>query len=148
MTILSDEIATGPLAAELAGFVTSGLDGMVAEVLNRKDIPVNGTLSWSDFSAWAAATGVRADIDDWKISANRSVRAIALTLLDGLQRGEGSIDFSLQSIQGMLNALVAFNLLSTDDKTSLLAAGSKLISRAEQLGITVTIQDVAQALRG
>jgi hypothetical protein len=145
---LYEELVTGALSHEIRQFILDGNDGAICERMNRKDISVYSKIEWSDFAQWAALTGIRADIEEWKTHANRSVRSIAYTLSDGLVRGAGTIDFGQAGNVAMLNQLVGIGLISQVNVDSLLSASTQLISRAEQLGTTVTISDIAQALRG
>lgn len=146
MSILSVELTTGPRAAEIAPLLVAGNDAAIAAVLNRKDIPAYSLVTWAQFAEWAAATGVRADIEAWKTHAVRAIRAIAWTLSDGLIRGAGAIDFSKAGELAMIDALVTATLLSAADKTSLLTLATIKLSRADQLGITVTDVDIRKTI--
>jgi hypothetical protein len=48
MTTLLEEITSGSLAAELAPHIAAGADGVVAAILNRKDIPAKGKVASHD----------------------------------------------------------------------------------------------------
>jgi hypothetical protein len=143
---LQDELLTGSLSAEIAPHLASADDVAISAILNRKDIPVYSTVTWAQFSEWAAQTGVRADIEDWKTHASRGVRALAWTLSDGLIRGAGSIDFGSQAQVALLNGLVGAGLLSATDKDTLLVLATVYISKAEQLGISATGLDIRRAI--
>jgi hypothetical protein len=145
---LLDELQTGPLAAELAPFIASGDDGAIHAVLHRKDIAVNGTVAVNDFAIWAASTGLRAAIQDHAANAESPLRSIALTLLDLLQGNLApALDFGNATNVALLSAWVTAGALTTQQRDELLALSAKSISRAEQAGLTVTVTDIAQALR-
>lgn len=146
MSTLLAELVSGSLSAEIAPHLATADEGAIAAILNREDIPVYSVVSWADFAKWAAATGVRADIEDWKTHTNRSIKAIAWTLSDGLVRGAGAIDFGVADQVTMLNGLVAANLLSVIDKDSLLALSVVHISLAKQQNISATALDIRREI--
>jgi hypothetical protein len=143
---LSIELTTGPLSAEIAPYLAIADDAScdtIVGILNRKDISVHSKIDWATFSQWLVGTSVRADIEDWKVNANRSVRALAFSISDGIIRGTGAIDFSLAENITMASGLVALGLLSQNNADSLLALSNINISRAQQaLGADVSLYDV------
>jgi hypothetical protein len=147
---LSTELTTGPLSAEIAPYLAIADDAAcdaIVGILNRKDISVHSKIDWSTFSQWLVTTGVRADIEDWKTNANRSVRALAFSISDGIIRGTGAIDFSLAENVTMASGLVAMGLLSQTNANSLLALSNIMISIAQQaLGADVIFNDVKIAI--
>jgi len=148
--MLADELTTGPLAAEIAPFITSGDDGAIAEILNRKDISINGSVSVNTFAMWCATTGMRASIQDHANDLASPLRSIALTLLDLLQGNLNppSLDLAIAGNVAMLDAWVLAGILTTVQKAELVALSQKLISRAEQLNIDASIPIIAKSLRG
>lgn len=143
MTTLLTELTSGPLAQELAFDLASGNDGAVLQVLQRKDIPAKGSVTSHDIKAYMFAYGF------WNaIKHGASVACEdtidALTLFD-------SFDLSnpvyLSRLTQILDALVIEPLVpdfQETNKLAILALGDTLVSRAEQLDINVTVQDIAQ----
>lgn len=147
---LYNELTTGPLSSEIAQYITSGNDGAIFDILNRKDIPVNSSVNINTFAIWCASTGMRASIQDQANNVNSPLRSIALTLLDLLQGNLNppALDLSNSINVAMVEAWVTAGLLTSVQRDELLNLSKKLISRAEQLGIVVTIENIANALRG
>jgi hypothetical protein len=79
MTTLSDELTTGPLAAELAPLITAGEDGSILAVLNRKDIPGKVPIISHAIKAFFSAYGFRIPIMD---SASLACRETTVNLSD------------------------------------------------------------------
>ena len=80
-----------------------------------------GTVSVGDFASWAAATGMRAVIEDHAANAASPMRSIALALRDVLTGATGGIRLDLQTNVDMLAAWVSAGLLSTANRDALLA---------------------------
>ena len=145
------EIETGPMAAELAPFVTAGNDGQVAAILNDKTrgstklqhrlLSARGVLA--DYAGGPTAA---AAVLDKLESAATTVPAIkwVMTFL----RADG-IDIGHPATQGMLDQLAAGGVLTAAEAANLKALGIVPASRAEQVsGRDVTIYEIAQAMRG
>ena len=147
MTLL-EEITTGTLATELAPLVTANDYRGIANVLNRKDIVTTGSISVNKFAIWCAETGMRAAIADQATNPASPLRSIALTLLDLLQGNltPASLDLSIPQNTEMLHAWVLAGLLTTEQEQELITLSQTLISRAEQIGLTVDANLVAEAL--
>ena len=62
--ILTDELTTGPLAAELAPLIAEGNDLGVLAVLNRKDIPGKKSITSHDIRAFFSVGGFMIPIMD------------------------------------------------------------------------------------
>ena len=147
MTILSDELTTGPLAAEIAPLITAGDDGAILAVLNRKDISRLGRITAHDIKQYFSLIDLRIPIKD---STAASCRAVTLALED-FPVFDLTIPAILVKFEAMLDALVAEDLIpdfTETHKQTILYLATETISRAEQLGIHPTTQDIAQALRG
>lgn len=146
MTLLQ-ELTSGPLATELAPYIQAGNDGAILEVLNRKDIPAKGPVATSDIAAFLFAAGF------WNTIKHGTSLACedaidALTLFKTFELDKPAY---LARLTQVLDALVIEPLVpdfTEAHKNMILAMGDSLISRADQLGISPTIQDIAQALRG
>jgi len=146
MSVLSQELASGPLAAELAPFIADGNDGAIVNILTRKDITVYGVIRTTDIQRYLFLKGFLLKIEAKTNDTFKQVsRALELFPFFTLSQAE-----DLAAFTGLADALIADPELgfTEQNKTDLLAMAETNISRAEQLGITVTIQDVAQATRG
>lgn len=80
-----------------------------------------GTVSVGDFASWAAATGMRAVIEDHAANAASPMRSIALALRDVLTGATGGIRLDLPVNQQMLAAWVTAGELTTANRDALLA---------------------------
>lgn len=80
-----------------------------------------GTVSVVDFASWAAATGMRAVIEDHAANAASPMRSIALALRDVLTGATGGIRLDLPVNQQMLAAWVTAGELTTANRDALLA---------------------------
>lgn len=147
MTILSDELITGPLASQLAPLIESGDDGAIAVLLNAKNITVPGNLKVHDVKQYISLIDLRLPILD---SVADACRQFNLALEDF---NESGFDLSNPLIAGkitqVLDALVAETLIpdfTETNKLTILSLGNKLISRADQLGITVSNIDVRKEI--
>lgn len=149
MVNLFEELTTGPLADEIAPHIASGNDGAIYDIMHRRDIPVNGAISTNAFAMWAAKNGQRVVIQDTADDKLDALRSVALTLLD-LLRGNltQGLDLANADNIALADAWAAAGKMTAQQKQSLLDLSSKMISRAEQLGIPCTVADIAQALRG
>ena len=148
MSTLRDELINGPLAAQIAPLLVSADDVSIAAILNNKNIPVVGTINVNEFAIWAAATGMRAAIQAQADNALSPLRSIALTLLDLLQGNlhPESLNLGLPGNVAMLNAWVNAGLLSQENHDNLIALATNQISRAQQLGISITDVDIRREI--
>lgn len=146
---LRAEIETGPLAESIAPLVTAGNDGAIAALLNADYATETGAITRAMFAIWAAQTGMRSAIRDHAQNVNSPLRSIAITLEDFLGGAADSLDFSMSENQAMLAAWVSVGGCTQEQADSLLALCQQSVSRAQQaLGETVTIEQIAQAMRG
>lgn len=147
MVDLTDEFTNGPLAAELAPLIAASDFVGILNVLNRKDIAVLGKLTVHDVKQYISLLGLRLPILD---STATSCREFNMALEDFKESGF-SLDIPMinQKIVAVLDALVAEVMIpdfTEEHKLTLLSLGNKLISRAEQLGITITFTDVLTSI--
>lgn len=145
MSTLSDELTLGPLAEELAPLISAGNVGGILTILARKDIPAKGTVTAHDIRAYLFAYGF------WNAIKHGSSVACedtmdALTIFD-------SFDLSnpvyLARLTQILDSLVVEPLVpdfAENHKADILAMGDTYISRLDQLGLTLTISDIAGEL--
>lgn len=144
---LHDELTTGPLASELAPLIGAGNDSAILAVLNRKDIPAKKPVTAHGIRQYLMLVDLLLPIE-----ASNATSCIATKrALEIFESFDLSNPVILAKFTQILDGLVAETLIpdfTEQHKADILSLGDTLISRAEQLGITVTIQDIAQALRG
>ena len=133
---LYNELTTGPLSNEIAPYIIHGNDGAIFNILNRKDISVNGSVNINTFAIWCASTGMRATIQDQANNVSSPLRSIALTLLDLLQGNLNppALDLANPTNVAMVEVWVTAGLLTTAQRDDLLNLSKKLISRADGVG--------------
>lgn len=137
MFSLYDELTTGPLAAEIAPFFTARNNAAIANIMNRKDIPAKDKLLSHDIKQYLSLIGLRLPIID---SPAQSCRE-AQQALDDFESFDLSNPMILAKFTVILDGLVAEILIpdfTETHKLTILGMADKLISRAEQLGITVS----------
>lgn len=149
ITDLQTELQTGPLSATLAPLIEAGNDGAIAALLNAPYATAPGAISRPLFAVWAAETGMRAVIRDHVLNTGSPLRSIAISLEDFLGGASDSLDFRKPANQNMLAAWVNAGGCTQEQADDLLSRAGQIISRAQQLfGHPVTIEQIAQALRG
>jgi hypothetical protein len=150
LTELQDEITGGPLAHYCADAVTAGNDGAIADVLNDPTYETaTGSISRALFAIWVAETGMRAAIRDHANNTQSPLRSIAISLEDFLGGAAETLDLALPANQAMLGAWVSAGGCTQEQADDLLSRAQTPMSRAMQaFGEPVTIQQIAQALRG
>ena len=147
---LKTEIQTGPLAVELAPYVTSGNDTAIADALNaqrgetmlrERFISARSILAFYPDGPAAAAV-----VLDKLEAAAASVPAVKWVM--SYLKTDG-IDIGGVATQAMLDQIAAGGLITADEATKLKSLGYSPASRAETvLGQSVSVTDVAVALRG
>lgn len=144
---LYEELTTGPLAAEIAQHIADRNDAAIFALLSKKDISVTGAVTIDVFSSWATLTKMRSAIQDHAANPASPLRDMALTLIDFFGKPRDTfIDFGNPDNIYMLNIWVVAGVLSIPQRDVLLAKATKLVSRADQLG--VSIADISSALNG
>lgn len=150
MTTLLDELTSGPLAAEIAPHIAFGNDGAISEILNRRDIPAYGWVSAADMNTWCALHNAEyLNIKSLAMDNQSPFYAAANALLNclGGAFGEGAINLAAPEIVALVDNWPFVDQTGAA-KAALLAKGQRLISRAEQVGLFVDAQKIAQTLRG
>lgn len=99
-----------------------------------------GTVSVGDFASWAAATGMRAVIEDHAVDLQSPMRSIALALRDVLNGATVGIRMDLAANQQMLDAWVASGALTVANRDALLTLAT--------VPDPVATNDVSDALEG
>lgn len=147
MALTLEYLTEGPLAIEIAPFIASGNDAAICEALNRKDIIVHGSITASTIRQYLMLNNFLLLIESGTTEACRMV-ARALELFPNFDLSQPIIfnKFSL-----ILDALVDdASVVDFDElnKAALISLANKKISRAEQLGVVVDSDSIAQVLRG
>lgn len=141
MSALAAELTTGPLAAEIAPFIAGRNYGAIAGILNRKDILVRAVLHSHDIKQYLSLIGLRLPIKD---SIANSCREATLALED-FESFDLSNPMILAKFTAILDGLVSEILIpdfTETHKLTLLSMSDKLISRAEQVGVSATENSV------
>ena len=133
--ILKAELADDPLGQGYAGKT----DAEVAALLNTADQERLVSIPSSELLAWSAGAGRLQRIEDACNDAENSaeLRSMAKAAHTMILRDETSLDLSLPDRSAMLDALVAYGVLTVADKTSLLALATQSLSRATDLRLGV-----------
>jgi hypothetical protein len=148
MTTLIEELTNGPLAAELAPHITAGADGVVAAILNRKDIPAKGKVASHDIRQYLMLVdlliAIEASPQPACVAAKRALEVFPVFDL--------SNPMILGKFTQVLDGLVAEDLIpdfTEVHKLTILSLADTFISRAEQAGLGhIDHMAVAKALRG
>lgn len=98
-------------------------DDLIAAVLSAGRTRV-GTVSAGDLASWAAATGMRAAIEDHATNSQSPLRSIALALRDVLAGGAAGVRLDLPANAAMLDAWVTAGVLAQADRDALIALAS------------------------
>jgi len=148
MTTLAEELTSGTLAAELAPHIAAGADGVVAAILNRRDIPAKGSVSSHDIRQYLMLVdlliAIEASPQPACIAAKRALEVFPIFDL--------SNPMILGKFTQVLDGLVAEALIpdfTETHKAVILSLADTLISQAEQAGLGhIDHMAVAKALRG
>lgn len=105
--------------------------------LNRTRINAIGS---AELLAWSgqASSGDRPriiKIEEGKANADEQCAALCITAEQMITRDNTSLDLNLPDRVAMLNALVAYGVLSAADKASIDALSEESISRADELSL-------------
>lgn len=143
ITPLKSEIDSDPLGRNYSAMS----DEQVALSLNNKDRSKTVHISSAELLAWAAADGrlasIKATIDGGVDDTAKSLAEAAYMMIS---RDGTSLDLSLADRVAMLDGLVAYGILSADDKSDLVSKSTASCSRAEELSLgRVRTGDVIQA---
>jgi len=150
---LKTEILTGPLAAELAPFVAESRHNDIKKIFNRKDIPAKRKLSPTGILMYCVGTGIINKIIKAQKVAGES-NDTAQELMWILTKLSVDIDIESTLAVSLFGKLLTAGLISQTDVLALQAMADNnedgtphLISRAEQLGLSVNNRKIAVALR-
>ena len=137
MPITTADVQAHAADPALAAALTAGDDVAAAARLSElltevRPVPIH------QLAAWAAANGLRAQLQDAADTANHPLRSIALTALD-LLRGSMAQSFDLVTYAALLNGMQAGGLMTQTDRDALTALATK--------PRPITPNDVARAVR-
>jgi len=143
IALLKLEIENDPLGRNYSAMS----DKQVAESLNNGDRTKTVPVSSAELLAWAASDGrlasIKAAIDGGVDNTAKSLAEAAYMLVS---RDGTSLDLALPDRVAMLDGLVAYGILSADDKSDLVSKTTVSCSRAEELSLgRVRTGDVTQA---
>ena len=123
----------------VTGAYSSGAQVASDEInaLNRTRINAIGS---AELLAWSgqASDGDRPriiKIEEGKANADEQCAALCITAEQMIMRDNTSLDLNLPDRVAMLNALVAYGVLSPADKASIDALAEESISRADELSL-------------
>lgn len=105
--------------------------------LNRTRINAIGSaelLAWSGQSSSGDRPRI-IKIEEGKANADEQCAALCITAEQMIMRDNTSLDLNLPDRVAMLNALVAYGVLSAADKASIDALAEESISRADELSL-------------
>jgi hypothetical protein len=144
---LIDELASGPLAAELAPHIQAGADGVVAEILSRRDIPAKGKVASHDIRQYLMLVdlliAIEASPQAACVAAKRALEVFPIFDLSNPM----ILDKFIQVLDGLVMETLIPDFTETN-KAVILSLADTLISRAEQAGLgNVSASDVARAAR-
>lgn len=111
-----------------------------AEQINVKNRTKINPIGSAELLAWSgqASDGDRPriiKIQEGKSNADEQCAALCITAEQLIMRDNTSLDLNLADRVAMLNALVAFGVLSAADKSSIDAIAEESVSRAEELSL-------------
>lgn len=146
LTELKIEILSGPLSLELTPYVLDGNDAKISEVLYRADIEVFGIISSLEISRYLFLRDMLEIINDMGNSTRKKV-STALKVFSEFDMSNQLDNNKFMELADLLIADTALGF-TENDKQILISLSKKKISRAEQIGLNCSIQNIAQALRG
>jgi hypothetical protein len=145
---LLEELRDDPVGLGYAALTAVDNDEGVAALLNSAMTSVVGEIARSDLATWAAATGMRAKIEDVAKDDQSPLRSSALAIIDVLKGASSGIDISKPTNAQILDAWESATLLSAEDKASFVTLATHDIPRSVSLfGKLITANDVAKVVR-
>lgn len=141
---LLDELTIGPLAAELTPLIAAGDDSAIYAVLHRKDIAVDGVVTAHDIQQYLMLCDLLLPIEESTATACKTATR-ALELFPEFRTSIPEVKAKLISV---LDNLVAETLIpdfTEVHKATILTMSQTFISRAEQIGINPSENDIAVA---
>ena len=118
----------------------SSNDSAASEEINAKNRVRINSISSAELLAWSgqASSGDRPriiKIEEGKGNADEQCAALCITAEQMIMRDNTTLDLNLPDRVAMLNALVAYGVLSQADKDSIDALSQESISRADELSL-------------
>ena len=147
--MLLNELTQGPLADEIAPFITTGDHGIINDILHRRDIPAKCALPTTEIKKYLSLVDLRLPIkqsESWPCK-------LATQALEDFNQFDLFDAMILAKFTSILDGLIADETLSprftNTDKAMLLAMADTLISRADQIpDLAINIITIADALKG
>ena len=132
IALLKSEIENDPLGRNYSAMS----DEQVALSLNSKDRSKTVHISSAELLAWSAGDGrlasIKSAIDGGVDNTAKSLAEAAYMMIS---RDGTYLDLSLPDRAAMLDGLVAYGILSADDKADLVSKSTVSCSRAEELSL-------------
>lgn len=139
--VLWSELRDDPLHM---GYETMTDDAVVA-VLSAATIPAVGPISVLTALRWAAQVGAIPKLRA-AAAAGGAIGGVAEVVLALLNAQDTEIDLNDGEVAAMFGALVEAGVFSTGDQHAFVMRATRLISRAQQLGLNgITVTDVHNA---
>lgn len=136
--ILREEIVTDPLARLYADMA----DSEVADSLNAPNRPGRGPVSAASVRSYILLNGIWPRLQGLAAAApDATVKGTAITILqvmapnsfDTIRMNDPSVH---AAVSAMLQTMVDAGAMTADQRAAMIALGDKMISRAEELGLT------------
>jgi hypothetical protein len=155
LTTLATELTNDPLARGYSG-MTAAQAAASLNTANRPSattvlIPSAELLAWSGGGA-SDDPAVKCRYERIQEAAgshaSNVVRGACLAALGMIERDDTGLDLSKSDRVGMLDALVSGGVLTAGEKTEVVAMGTPLISRAQELGLGTIGDGHVKSARG
>jgi len=126
-----------PLAIELSKPEYAGLsDQAAADAINAKTVAVHQTVAIAKIKEYAIVNGIWPKVKAGQSSANAVVAALCVSIIDWVDDPRiSTLDVNLPQVQAMLSGLVSSSLLTEQQKSEVIAMGSKQVSWTSQNGL-------------
>ncbi len=144
---LKNEIMTGPLAITLAGFVSAGKTEAISRAFNVADRPGTRLLSAQEVINFCIEKRILGRLLAAKEAGGEQAIAASVALW-ALTKATNLIDLTSPEVGTIIKDLIGFGLLAATEKSGLEFLALATISRAEELGWSVSRASVAKALKG
>lgn len=142
MSLLRDELLSGPLSEELAELVEQNEHGLILAAFERADIPAKKALETAEIKRYLLLHNLYLPILD----ATNDTCRVAIAALEEFEYFHLNETDVLSMFTNILNALITDGKITQTDKDNLLAMGDTYISRADELDFPISIPLIAEAL--
>ena len=149
--LLQSEITSDPLSIGYAPFISSGNDQAIADLLNQKQY--RGPVPISELSSYCLTNGL---IGTLQVACQATgvpdqIKGLCITVTTLLKNDYrlSTCDTDNVAFMTICDALISSSLMSSQNKTDIIAMGNNRLSRSEVLfGIGLSNSDISFALRG